>query len=147
MNKIFIILIALVIGFSISSCNGNENSEKKTDTQNTEHNIGENTILVYYFHGSIRCHTCVSVDEDTHKYLKEMFSDKINNGKIIFKSINIDENEKPDLIKKYEIYGQTLLFIKGDKVINKTDEAFQYVTTKPEKWEQIVETTITELIK
>ena len=102
-------------------------------------------IQVIYFHGNIRCKTCVSVDETTHKYLDKAFSDKIKTEKIIFKTINIDENEQEDLIQKYEIYGQTMLFIKGSKVINKTDDAFKYASTNPEKWKQIVKTQILEL--
>ena len=123
---------------------------KNTDKQDTvsveKDSIPENTIQVYYFHGSIRCHTCVAVDENTHRYLKELFPEKVEKGEIIFQSINIDENERPDLVKKYQIYGQTLLFIRGGTVIDVTDDAFKYVTTNPEKWKKIVEDRIYDLM-
>jgi hypothetical protein len=146
----------LIFGFSIiatlffiSSCNNQVENKVKKEVETVdivEDTISSNTILVYYFHGSIRCHTCISVDEKTHEYLEYLFPQMMQNKEIIFKSINIDEDERPDLLEKYEIYGQTLLFIKGETVINETDDAFQYVITNPEKWQQIVEDRIFDLI-
>ncbi len=148
MKQIIFSIIAIVLLFSVNACNSNSQSENtKNDTLVvTVDSISANTIQVYYFHGSIRCHTCVSVDENTHQYLKDLFPQKIDEGDIIYKSINIDENERPDLVEKYQIYAQTLLFIKGDKVIDETEDAFQYVTTNPEKWKQIIEDRIFDLI-
>ena len=145
MKNILTVIFAITIITSVFACNNsNSGSIKKTDKIAND-SINENTIFVYYFHGSIRCHTCVSVDENTHKYLNELFSDAIKKGKIKFYSINIDKNERADLVKKYKIWGQTLLFIKGGISVDKTDEAFKYVTTKPEKWKQIVKQTINDL--
>jgi len=146
-------LSLFIIILSIIACRQNKKVDKQTvndkivtDTQTaSKNNVDANTIQVLYFHSSIRCTTCVSVDEDTQKYLSELFSDKMKQGKIVFKSLNIDKNERKDLIQKFEIYGQRLLFIKGEKVLDKTDEAFQYVTTQPEKWRNIVKQSIETL--
>jgi len=146
-------LILLSILFSIISCRQNKKVDKQIvndkivkETQTaSENKVDANTIQVLYFHSSIRCTTCVSVDEDTQKYLSELFPDKIKQGKIVYKSLNIDKDERKDLIQKFEIYGQRLLFIKGEKVLDKTDEAFQYVTTQPEKWQNIVKQSIETL--
>ena len=147
MKKILIFSFMVVLVATIFSC-GNS-TDKKTDKKEnviSKTEISDNTIQAYYFHGSIRCHTCVSVDKNTEQYLKDLFPVKMDKGEIIFKSINIDENEMPDLVKKYQIYGQTLLFIKGNTVINLTDDAFKYVTTNPEKWKQIIEKRINDLL-
>ncbi len=146
MKQLIFGISILAILFSVYSCDNTENNDKN-ESIGKQDTISANTIQVYYFHGSIRCETCVAVDENTHQYLKELFPKEMNSGKIIFQSINIDKNEMPDLIKKYEIYGQTLLFIKGDKVINKTDGAFQYVTTNPDKWHKIIKDLISDLIE
>jgi len=148
MKQIIFSIIVIAILFSVNACNNSSQSEnaKNDSLATTVDSISANTIQVYYFHGSIRCHTCVSVEENTHQYLKDLFPQKIDEGDIIFKSINIDENERPDLVKKYQIYAQTLLFIKGDKVIDETEDAFQYVTTAPDKWKQIVEDVVFDLI-
>jgi len=149
MKKIIFLSIVLLSLSLLFSCN-KTNSKKidnQTNVSDKSNNITEKTIQVYYFHGSIRCETCVAVDDDTHKYLKELFPEKIDKNEIIFKSINIDKEERPDLVEKYQIYGQTLLIIKGKKVIDLTDSAFQYVTTNPEKWKNTVKDVVYDLIK
>ena len=143
--SISFLLLALIILVSCGNSK-NSNSGKERSVIVGKDTVSANAIRVYYFHGSIRCHTCVSVDEDTHQYLKELFPMQMERGEIVFRSINVDDNERPDLVKKYQIYGQTMLFVKGDKVVNLTDKAFQYVTTNPVKWRQIVKENIFNLI-
>ncbi len=138
----FLFALLIITG----ACN-NKNSEKQNAVISKDNPISKNTIHVYYFHGSIRCSTCVAVDENTHQYLKELFPEKMNKGEIVFKSINIDKNKRPDLIKKYQIYGQTLLLIKDKKVIDLTNDAFQFVTTQPETWKGIIASQIEHLTK
>ncbi len=148
--------ILILINFLMISCAGSNDTgttEDKIAIASTHENTSVNntrdtsTIYVYYFHGSIRCHTCVSVDEDTHKYLKQFYPEMFDNGKMAFQSLNADEDERLDLIKKYKIWGQTLLFIKGNKVVDMTEDAFMYVTTDPDKWKNIVKENMDKLIK
>jgi len=138
---------ALVILTLVSSCNNSKKVEIQGDKTGKTEVVSDKTVQVYYFHGSIRCETCVAVDEDTHRYLKELFPEKLNKNEIIFKSINIDKEERPDLIEKYQIYGQTLLIVKGKKVVDLTDAAFQYVTTNPEKWKKMLRDVVYEMVQ
>ncbi len=150
--KHIILNTAVFIGMIVfvSACTNTNTQKANFETNdsiiNNINTIDTNTIFVYYFHGSIRCNTCISVDENTHEYLKQLFAKKMKDGEIIFKSINIDKGGSPELIKKYEIYGQTLLFIKNHKVIDETDDAFQYITVNPEKWKKIIEDKINDLL-
>jgi len=148
MKNLIFSIFSIALLFSFTACNNGPTSANNQSNEKSVQiaKVDSNTIQVYYFHGSIRCHTCVSVDENTHQYLKDFFPEEMGKGQIIFQSINIDENERLDLIKKHEIYGQTLLFIKGDQVVDETEDAFQYVTTNPEKWKSIVENLTNSLL-
>ncbi len=147
MKKVLFLTASFLVFTLFFACNGTQKKEHSNENRGAKQiNVQPGAVEVYYFHGSIRCETCVAVDEHTHQYLIDLFPDKMKSGDIVFQSINIDENERPDLIKKYQIYGQTLLVIKGDKVIDLTDKAFQYVTTNPEKWKRIVKETVQKLI-
>lgn len=147
MRNLAIVIILMSLFFTACQSSATKNTEKaETNTATVKDSLSSNTIQVYYFHGSIRCETCVAVDEKTHHYLQDLFPDKMQNGEIIFQSINIDKNERPDLINKYQIYAQTLLIIKGDKVIDVTDDAFMLVPTNPDKWRQKLKDNIQQLI-
>ncbi|MDX9883264.1 MAG: nitrophenyl compound nitroreductase subunit ArsF family protein [Prolixibacteraceae bacterium] len=95
-------------------------------------NIVNNDVTVvkaYYFHATRRCATCQAVESVTREALKEYYGNQV-----VFQSVNREKDNKNPLIKKYKIRGQTLLIVKGDKVINLTNEAFLYARTKPDQF-------------
>ena len=144
MKNIFNTLVILMVSLYIISCGGNQ---QNTASKNTLLNPSKDqTIYVYYFHTNIRCETCVAVDEHTGNYLKTLFPEEIKNKQIIFQSINIEEKGHEELVKKYEVWGQTLLFIKGDTVVDRTNDAFLNVSTNPDKWKAMVKEQVEELL-
>jgi len=98
-------------------------------------------INAYYFHATRRCATCEAVETVTKESLKEFYGSSVS-----FTSINRDENKDNLMIEKYKISGQTLLIIKGDKVVNLTNDAFMNARTKPEKLKQKIKSTIDSML-
>lgn len=96
--------------------------------------------MVYYFHATRRCATCQAVENATKEALAEYFGEEIT-----FTSINREEDKDNPLIEKHNINGQTLLVIKGEKVVNLTNDAFMNARTKPEKLKEKIKATIETL--
>ena len=94
-------------------------------------------VEVVYFHATRRCATCNAVEEVTKEMLKEVYGDQVK-----FASINRETDKNNKLIKKHKINGQTLLIIKGDKVVNLTNDAFMYARTNPDKLKDKLKETI-----
>ncbi|HNW51915.1 MAG TPA: nitrophenyl compound nitroreductase subunit ArsF family protein [Prolixibacteraceae bacterium] len=110
-------------------------------TTSTQCQKAENSsVKAYYFHGTRRCATCMAVEDVTKEVLKNAFNDKIP-----FQSINQEEDKKNPLIEKYKISGQTLLIIKGDKVVDLTNDAFMYARNNPDKFKEKLKSTINSL--
>lgn len=98
-------------------------------------------VKAYYFHATRRCVTCQAVETVTKEALKEYYG-----GKVIFQSIDRDEDSKNPLIKKYKVNGQTLLIVKGDKTVNLTNDAFLNARTNPDKLKAKIKSTIDPMI-
>lgn len=98
-------------------------------------------VKAYYFHATRRCATCQAVESVTKETIDKTFAEKVS-----FVSINREENKTNDLIKEHKISGQTLLLIKGDKVVNLTNEAFMYARTNPEKFEKKLTETLNSML-
>jgi hypothetical protein len=98
-------------------------------------------VKAYYFHATRRCATCEAVESVTKDALKEYYGDKV-----VFTSINNEKEKDNSLIEKYKISGQTLLIIKGDKVVNLTNDAFMNARTKPDKLKAKIKATIDSMI-
>jgi len=142
MKKLTSILFVLIIALNVTACNttqSNDNEEKtavKTDKK----------IKVYYFHYSHRCKTCVAVEEETKKALKELYPKEVKSGAIIFHSINMDKKEGEQLAEKMQISGQTLIFIQDNKKINLTNDGFMYAVTNPGKLKTKIKQTIVNFL-
>ena len=118
--------------------------EKTSFTGNVEN---DNIIEVYYFHFSHRCATCISVEEVTRNTLIENYPEKIRSGEITFKSVDMDEKEGKELAKKMRVSGQTLLFTNDKKKTNLTNDAFLYAGTNPQKLQEKIKKTVSNLME
>jgi hypothetical protein len=100
-------------------------------------------LEVFYFHATMRCPTCLAIEDNARKLLEKDFKNLLDNGTIKFQSYNVDEKVNKALIDKYQISFSTLLLIKSDGT--KTDftaNAFQYALSNPSKYESLLRTEI-----
>ncbi|WP_282037126.1 nitrophenyl compound nitroreductase subunit ArsF family protein [Saccharicrinis aurantiacus] len=161
-NTIYKLSIVLLVATFIQSCT-NSNSKTKAISEKPAQTEGccaskieagnsaetgccstkndATQIKAYYFHATRRCATCEAVETVTKESLKEFYGFSVS-----FTSINRDENKDNLMIEKYKISGQTLLIIKGDKVVNLTNDAFMNARTKPEKLKQKIKSTIDSML-
>ncbi|MDO6674589.1 nitrophenyl compound nitroreductase subunit ArsF family protein [Tenacibaculum sp. 1B UA] len=122
MNKTIIFFTALVIGIIFTSCESQE--KNKTTTLNTS----ISKIEVLDFHSTHRCMTCNAIEANTKFTLNTYFAKELNEAKITFQVINVDEKENEKVAEKFEASGTSLILnvIKEGKEtqINLTDFAF-----------------------
>ena len=94
---------------------------------------GEKTI-VYYFHNTRRCPTCLAIEKETKKVLKEnSYSEAMENGEIVFKSYNAENAANKNLVKELGVTGSALIVVKGEEKIDLTSKGFMYGLAQPEK--------------
>ena len=144
MNKILFVC-SLFILFVISGVNAEnlQSASQATDSASKTalaQDAEKDKVKVYYFHATRRCATCMAVEDVTKETLKSY-----NGGKVLFQSINREEDSKNPLIEKYKVNGQTLLLVKGDKVVDLTNDAFLYARTSPDKFKGKLKATIDSL--
>jgi hypothetical protein len=126
-----------IIALSAQCCNNdktNNTSKTQEACTSTKQTVD---VKAYYFHATRRCATCQAVETVTQEALKENYGEKVP-----FQSINLDQEKENPLIEKYKISGQTLLIIKGDKVVNLTNDAFMNARTNPDKLKTKIKATI-----
>jgi len=92
-----------------------------------------NKIEAYYFHFNARCVTCMAVEAEAKADIESLYP-----GRATFKAINLDDASSKTIADRLKVSGQTLLFVKGDKQINLTNEGFLYARTNPAKLKSII---------
>lgn len=130
-NLISLFCFVILTGIVPLSAQENEQINSSVETQ----------VKAYYFHATRRCVTCEAVEAVTKELINEFYSDKV-----LLEIFNREKEENKALVEKYQISGQTLLIIKGDKVINLTTAAFLNAKNNPDKFKNKLKATIDSLL-
>ncbi len=131
--KTFRFIITILMFVPFIACTA-QTSEKETSASDNN----SDKIEAYYFHFTARCVTCNTIEARTKENIETLYPNLFRQGLITFQSVNLDEPVSGSLAKKLGISGQTLLFVKGNKQINLTNEGFLYAVVKPEKFKEII---------
>jgi len=144
------LLLFIGLGISYGQCNKSNDilsgkkgccSKTKVADCNSKTKVAGTDVKVYYFHATRRCSTCESVEKVSKETINKHY-----NGKVSFETFNREDRVNNDLVRKYEISGQTLLVIKGDQVVDLTTKAFLYAKNDPEKLQKALISQVDEML-
>ena len=141
--KKFKLCIFLTLFLSIISCA----KEKGAD----ETSAPEGVVEVLYFHGDMRCRNCVAMERAAKELLEEQYKEKTDNGKIVFKEIDITTPEGEKIGDKYQVSWSSLIIAtndgKAEKHLDLTKEGFKYAVKEKQKFKDILSENIDSYLK
>jgi hypothetical protein len=132
--------LMLFVAVSLSACNAQSSQDNKLTAVNTD------DIGVYYFHFTKRCATCNAVETETKVALEMFYADEVKEGDIAFTSLNLEEEYGKEMAKQFKVSGQTLMLVKGEEIVNLTNEGFMNARTKPDKFHEILRNNIDKML-
>jgi hypothetical protein len=68
-------------------------------------------VVAYYFHGNIRCVSCVKIETLSRKAVTEGFPDDLKSGRVEFQDVNVDDPQNLHFIEKYQLSSQSLVIV------------------------------------
>jgi hypothetical protein len=106
------VVIILLAGVAYALLSGGStavtSSMKKGDATGQLSTMSADKIEVVHFHATQQCWSCITVGEYALKTIKEKFPQEYENGKIVFKEINVELPENRDIVIKYQASGSSL---------------------------------------
>lgn len=117
------LLIIGFLSFLFAACGQSTGNETSSDLASNDAKV-----QVYYFHGKMRCVTCVTLQQVAEEAVTENFS---GNGDVAFIEVDFSEKSNQALAEKYEIVFSSLVIACGDEFKDITDEAFSLVMGNP----------------
>jgi hypothetical protein len=72
----------------------------------------DETVRVYYFHGTRRCKTCLAIESNARKTLQEKFSKEMAQGVITWHAIDTDQKENEHFVKDFDLMFSSLILVK-----------------------------------
>ena len=143
MKRIAFVLLLGALMLGMISC---DPKTKATETNQNVASLVSDNVEIYYFHYTRRCITCNAVEEVTKSTLNELYPAQMESGKIIFESVNLDDDASKAVAGKCQAEGQALLFITKGKRIDLTDKGFMYAKSSPDKLKTEVKKTVDALL-
>ena len=134
------LIFLLIVTVSVSACNAQSSQDQNSSVADTDE------FQVYYFHFTKRCATCNAVENEAKVALEMFYADQLKEGNIVFISLNLEEDDGKKMADQLKVSGQTLLLVKGDQMVNLTNEGFMNARTKPDKYHEILKSNIDKLL-
>ena len=69
------------------------------------------SVVAYYFHGRVRCASCVKIGNLSGKAIRERFPEELRKGRLAFRQVNIDEPENRHFIDDFGLSSQSLVIV------------------------------------
>lgn len=123
------LIIAFFTILLIGSCNNVKTKTIDNTKVETKYSIDTSAVNIFYFHGKVRCKTCIAVGNIAEETVKKNFA----NNNVHFIDINTSKNGYEELIEKYEVTWNALIVANGNKSYNLTDKAFATALDNPDK--------------
>ncbi len=64
-------------------------------------------IIAYYFHGTVRCETCLRIEKQAQELIGSRFA-----SQVLFRSVNYDEPENAHFSKDYKLPCPSLILVR-----------------------------------
>ena len=131
----------------------NETSSVSSDSVSikTKSITDKSTVLIYNFHITNRCVSCIAIEEATTKTLNTYFAKEMKQGRIKRQILNVDEEANNTIAEKYQAFGSglfvTRVFKGKETTTDFTGDGFKYAKNKEEKFIELLKIKISEYLK
>jgi len=145
LKTIITVVLLLFIGISVVALivkQSRDAPEAGTDGDAvTSEQLPDDRLVVYYFHGNVRCPTCNTLEAYSKETVETLFADELNSGRVEFQVVNYDETWNEHFLTDYELSFQSLVLVemKNGKEVRFTnlDKIWDLVGDKPAYFEYV----------
>jgi len=88
-------------------------------------------VVAYYFHGTIRCETCLKIEKQAREAIERRFAVELAEKRLAFEPVNYDQPENAHFLKDYELPCPSLV------VVRRTDGKDERWKLLGETWERV----------
>lgn len=83
-------------------------AEKKNSAENT----AQSTVIAYYFHRTIRCIPCITVESVVAQTIEKAFPEQLADERLMWVRINLDDEGGEEYERQFEVSGSALVVAK-----------------------------------
>lgn len=84
-------------------------ASKKAIEKGEPTKVTPDNVVVYYFHGTRRCPTCLGIQKVIEETIEEKFAKEIEADMLIFEDLNFEEEKNKSYVEKYQLTFSTMI--------------------------------------
>jgi len=129
-SVVCLITISVIVMFALKGMSQAKTIEAQSSTDSA------NKVVVYYFHGTFRCFTCINMEKYSREAIETNFKEALQSGKLEFSSVNVEEHGNEHFEKDYQLYTKSLILslVKDGKEVKSKnlEKIWEYANNKQE---------------
>jgi hypothetical protein len=102
--------VLVTVGFAIGKEVEKNRSAARTPETSPAGATGEDKVIVYYMHATLRCLTCNMVESMGEELVRTEFADAVKDGRLEWKAVDYQENDT--LAKHYNVGGSMIVVVR-----------------------------------
>jgi len=143
-QSIFIVLIL--------TCCGCQESQVNTASASSDLNGLQDgpAVIAYYFHGTRRCFSCITVETNAAQVIEDNFQQQITDGSLKWMPLNMDDPGNKEITEKFDVKTNTLVVAKmvdGNYIGHKKLKKVWQLIDDPEGFSEYVTDEINAFLK
>lgn len=83
-------------------------------SNSSEQSVPLNGVLVYYFHGDVRCPTCRTIEEYAQAAVQTQYSTQLASGEVSWQVVNYETPENEHFVKDFELVSPTVVLVRRE---------------------------------
>lgn len=113
-------------------------------------NAPNSQVIAYYFHGTIRCHTCLEIEKESRAVIERQFRMELDTKELVFKPVDYQQPDNTHFIQDYKLPCPSLVLVRQmngkDEKWKLLGETWQLVQD-PIKLQRYVETELSKYLR
>ena len=101
--------VVLAVALAIAASQSSATKLRTVTAEPTSKIEAATRIVVYYFHGNVRCATCRKIEAYSEEAVKTTFAAELKSGAIEWRVLNIEEPANAHFIQEYQLYTRSLV--------------------------------------
>jgi hypothetical protein len=69
-------------------------------------------VIAYYFHGTVRCETCLKIEQQAKEAIERRFQTELDAQRLVFKPLNYDLPENTHFLLDYKLPCPSLVLVR-----------------------------------
>lgn len=110
-TPVLLLFVAISVVALIVKQTGDTPSASTAQQPAANERLPDDRLIVYYFHGNMRCPTCNTLEAYSKDAVETLFADELNSGRVEFQVVNYDESWNEHFLTDYDLSFQSLVLV------------------------------------